>query len=73
MGVVATIDNIFYALSIGDRFKLHAVPTFLGANGGILAFGAVCLIFGLAVMSVKLALVAIIENRFAQRQRRPFF
>jgi predicted PurR-regulated permease PerM len=64
VGVVATIDNILYPMLVGDRLKLHAVPTFIGAIGGILAFGAAGLILGPAVISVTLALIMILKKRF---------
>ena len=64
MGVVATIDNILYPILVGDRLKLHAIPTFIGAIGGILAFGAAGLILGPAIISVTLALIKILKKRF---------
>ncbi len=64
VGVVATIDNILYPMLVGDRLKLHAVPTFIGAIGGILAFGAAGLILGPAIISVTLALIEILKKRF---------
>lgn len=64
VGVVATIDNILYPMLVGDRLKLHAVPTFIGAIGGILAFGAAGLILGPAIISVTLALIKILKKRF---------
>lgn len=64
VGVVATIDNILYPILVGDRLKLHAVPTFIGAIGGIIAFGAAGLILGPAVISVTLALIKILKKRF---------
>lgn len=67
MGVVATIDNIFYPLLVGDRLKLHAVPTFIGAIGGILAFGAAGLILGPAIISVTLALIKILKKRLDRK------
>jgi predicted PurR-regulated permease PerM len=63
-GVVATIDNVLYPMLVGDRLKLHAVPTFIGAIGGIIAFGAAGLILGPAIISVTLALIKIMKKRF---------
>ena len=67
VGVVATIDNILYPMLVGDRLKLHAVPTFIGAIGGILAFGAAGLILGPAIISVTLALIKILKKRFDKK------
>ena len=67
VGVVATIDNILYPILVGDRLKLHAIPTFIGAIGGILAFGAAGLILGPAIVSVTLALINILQRRFRQK------
>ncbi len=67
MGVVATIDNILYPMLVGDRLKLHAVATFIGAIGGILAFGAAGLILGPAIISVTLALIKILKKRFDRK------
>lgn len=67
MGVVATIDNILYPMLVGDRLKLHAVPTFIGAIGGVLAFGAAGLILGPAIISVTLALIKILRKRFNEK------
>jgi predicted PurR-regulated permease PerM len=64
VGVVSTIDNILYPILVGNRLKLHTVPAFIGAIGGILAFGGAGLILGPAIISVTLALIKILKNRF---------
>ena len=70
IGVVSTIDNILYPKLVGDRLQLHAVPTFIGAIGGILAFGAAGLILGPAIISVTLALIKILKKRFNGKSER---
>ena len=70
VGVVATIDNLLYPILVGDRLKLHAVPTFIGAIGGILAFGAAGLVLGPAIISVTLALIKILKKRFNGKSER---
>jgi predicted PurR-regulated permease PerM len=64
LGVVATIDNILYPSLVGNRLKLHTVPAFIGAIGGIISFGAAGLILGPAIISVTLALIKILKKRF---------
>jgi predicted PurR-regulated permease PerM len=64
-GVVSTIDNILYPMLVGNRLKLHTVPAFIGAIGGIIAFGAAGLILGPAIISVTLALIKILKKRFS--------
>ena len=63
-GVVATVDNILYPMLVGNRLKLHTIPAFIGAIGGIIAFGAAGLILGPAIISVTLALIKILKKRF---------
>ncbi len=65
-GVVATIDNILYPMLVGNRLKLHTVPAFIGAIGGVTAFGAAGLILGPAIVSVTLALIKILKKRFSK-------
>jgi predicted PurR-regulated permease PerM len=65
LAVVGTIDNILYPMLVGNRLKLHTVPAFIGAIGGIIAFGAAGLILGPAIISVTLALIEILKKRFA--------
>jgi predicted PurR-regulated permease PerM len=65
-GVVSTIDNILYPMLVGNRLKLHTVPAFIGAIGGIIAFGAAGLILGPAIISVTLALIKILKKRFSK-------
>lgn len=63
-GVVSTIDNVLYPMLVGNRLKLHTVTSFIGAIGGIIAFGAAGLILGPAIISVTLALIKILKKRF---------
>jgi predicted PurR-regulated permease PerM len=65
VGVVSTIDNVLYPMLVGNRLKLHTIPAFIGAIGGILAFGAAGLILGPAIISVTLALIKILKKRFS--------
>ncbi len=65
-GVVSTIDNVLYPILVGNRLKLHTVASFIGAIGGIIAFGAAGLILGPAIISVTLALIRILKKRLGK-------
>ena len=62
-GVVATIDNLLYPILVGNRLKLHTIPAFIGAVGGIIVFGASGLVLGPATIAVTLTLVEILRSR----------
>lgn len=62
--IIATIDNLLYPIFVGNRLKLHTLLVFIGAVGGIVLFGASGLVLGPAIVSVTLALIAILKSRF---------
>lgn len=68
MGHWCCIDHrqYLYPMLVGNRLKLHIVPAFIGAIGGIIAFGAADLILGPAIVSVTLALIKILKKRFSK-------
>jgi predicted PurR-regulated permease PerM len=43
---IAGIDNLLYPLLVGNRLKLHTVPTFLSIVGGLALFGTAGLVLG---------------------------
>lgn len=63
-GLVATIDNLLYPVLVGNRLRLHTVPTFIGIVGGILLFGTPGLVLGPAIIAVTQALLNILRRRF---------
>ena len=63
---VGTIDNILYPYLVGDRLRLHTVPTFFAILGGITLFGPAGLIFGPVVLAVTIGLLDIWWCRTAE-------
>jgi predicted PurR-regulated permease PerM len=54
---IGTIDNLLYPYLVGDRMRLHTVPTFFAALGGITVFGAAGLVLGPMIVAVTTALL----------------
>jgi predicted PurR-regulated permease PerM len=65
---VGTIDNILYPYLVGDKLRLHTVPTFFAIVGGIALFGPAGLILGPLVLAVSTALIDIWWERTAGGQ-----
>jgi predicted PurR-regulated permease PerM len=55
--VVGGIDNLIYPMLVGNRLKMHTVPTFISLVGGLILFGAPGLILGPVVLTVTIFLV----------------
>jgi predicted PurR-regulated permease PerM len=55
--VVGGIDNLIYPMLVGNRLKMHTVPTFISLVGGLIIFGAPGLILGPVVLTVTMFLV----------------
>jgi predicted PurR-regulated permease PerM len=55
--VVASIDNVLYPYLVGDRLRLHTIPTFFAILGGIGLFGPSGLILGPVSLAVTLGLL----------------
>lgn len=66
--VVASIDNLLYPALVGNRLQLHTVFALIASFGGLIVFGASGLILGPAAITVTLALVKILKNRFSTTQ-----
>jgi predicted PurR-regulated permease PerM len=65
---VGTIDNLLYPFLVGDKLRLHTVPTFFAIMGGIAVFGPVGLILGPLVLAIAIGLLDIWWVRTAQGQ-----
>lgn len=63
-GLVATIDNLVYPVLVGNRLRLHTVPTFIGVVGGVVIFGVPGLVLGPATIAVTQVLLEILRRRF---------
>ena len=57
MLAIGTIDNILYPYLVGDRLRLHTVPTFFSILGGITVFGPAGLIIGPLALAITIALI----------------
>lgn len=55
--VVGGIDNLIYPMLVGNRIKMHTVPTFIALVGGLIVFGPSGLILGPVVLTVTMFLV----------------
>jgi predicted PurR-regulated permease PerM len=57
MVAIGTIDNVLYPYLVGDRLRLHTVPTFFSILGGISLFGPAGLILGPLALAITIALI----------------
>ena len=55
--VVGSIDNVLYPYLVGDKLRLHTVPTLFAVLGGISLFGVAGLILGPMALAIAIALV----------------
>jgi predicted PurR-regulated permease PerM len=65
--VVGGIDNLIYPMLVGNRLKMHTVPTFISLVGGLIVFGAPGLILGPVVLTVTMFLVEYWRAHIDQR------
>jgi predicted PurR-regulated permease PerM len=56
---VGTIDNFLYPFLVGDKLRIHTVPTFFSILGGLALFGAAGLILGPLALAVTIVLLDI--------------
>lgn len=66
VGVVGLADNFLRPLFISGRAKISTLPVFIGAIGGVAAFGPIGLFLGPIVIALILAFF-----RFAEQAREP--
>jgi len=64
VGVVGTIDNFLRPIFISGRAEISTLPVFIGAIGGVAAFGPIGLFLGPIVIALVLAFI-----RFAEEDR----
>ena len=48
------IAKVLYPMLVGNRLRLHAVPAFAGASGGLVVFGTSGVVLGPLVITVTL-------------------
>jgi predicted PurR-regulated permease PerM len=66
MVAIGTIDNILYPYLVGDRLRLHTVPTFFSILGGLTLFGPAGLILGPLALAITIALIDVWWERTSQ-------
>jgi predicted PurR-regulated permease PerM len=66
LGVVGLADNFLRPIFISGRAEISTLPIFIGAIGGVAAFGPIGLFLGPIVLALVLAFI-----RFAEEAREP--
>ena len=61
--VVGSMDNLLYPYLVGDKLRLHTVPTFFSVLGGISLFGPSGLILGPMALAIAIALIDVWWHR----------
>jgi predicted PurR-regulated permease PerM len=61
--VVGSVDNVLYPYLVGDRLRLHTVPTFFSVLGGLSLFGPAGIILGPMALAVAIALIDVWWHR----------
>jgi len=62
---VGSIDNLLYPYLVGNRLRLHTIPTFFAILGGIQLFGPAGLILGPVALAVTIGLLDVWRSRTA--------
>jgi predicted PurR-regulated permease PerM len=66
MVAIGTIDNVLYPYLVGDRLRLHTVPTFFAILGGVSLFGPSGLILGPVALAITIGLLQVWWTRTAE-------
>ncbi len=61
--LVGGIDNVIYPILVGNRLKVHTIPSFISIVGGLIVFGASGLILGPVTLTVTMMLLEIWRER----------
>ncbi|MFM7028085.1 MAG: AI-2E family transporter [Chakrabartia sp.] len=67
--VVSTVDNLLYPVLVGNRLRMHTIPTFISLVGGVLVFGPAGLILGPLVLTITLFLLDYWRNESAAESK----
>lgn len=65
--VVGLVDNIVYPMLVGNKLKMHTVPSFIAVVGGLMLLGAPGVVLGPLIVAVSLTLIEIWRQRAADR------
>ena len=57
MFIVGTVDNLLYPLLVGNRLKMHTVPTFISLIGGVVLLGPAGIVFGPVILTITVFLL----------------
>jgi predicted PurR-regulated permease PerM len=66
--IVGSVDNLLYPYLVGDKLRMHTVPTFFSVIGGISLFGPAGLIMGPMVLAIAIALLDVWWDRTERGQ-----
>lgn len=55
--VISVIDNVLYPVLVGQKLRMHTVPTFFSLVGGLALLGASGIIIGPVIVAVTTALL----------------
>ena len=65
--VVGLVDNVLYPMLVGNKLKIHTVPSFIAVVGGLMLLGAPGVVLGPLIVAVFLTLIEIWRQRTANR------
>jgi predicted PurR-regulated permease PerM len=66
--IVGGIDNLLYPILVGNRLRLHTVPTFVAIVGGIILFGPAGLLLGPLAVTTTIFFLEIWRVRVRRRK-----
>ncbi len=67
--VVGMIDNLLYPVLVGNRIRMHTIPTFISLVGGVFAFGPAGIILGPVVVTITLFILEYWHNEVEAEAR----
>jgi predicted PurR-regulated permease PerM len=65
--VIGLVDNVMYPMLVGNKLKMHTVPSFVAVVGGLMLLGAPGVVLGPLIVAVTLTLIEIWRQRAADR------
>jgi predicted PurR-regulated permease PerM len=61
--VVGLVDNIVYPILVGNRLKLHTIPSFIALVGGLILLGPHGVVLGPLIVAISVTLMEIWARR----------
>ncbi len=65
--VVGLVDNVVYPMLVGNKLKMHTVPSFISVVGGLMLLGGPGIVLGPLIVAVFLTLIEIWRQRMVDR------